>query len=194
MTQMNGGFSTRKPLSAFRIRAIPAWLEYVLLVGLGVAAVVLHQAFRFPMDLPGRHGVEWMALLVLGRALTRSRIGGSVVSTGAAVASMLPLWGAIDDPFIWLIYLLPGILMDIAFARLPRWKTSFIFLASLGALAHATKPLARWLINMITGIPYGSLLLGVGYPLLTHLLFGAVGGLLGAILAYGIHKTIARPE
>jgi hypothetical protein len=191
---MDGGYSINRPLSGFRIRSIPVWLEYVLLVGLGVTAVALHQAFRFPMNLPGRHGIEWMALLVLGRVLTRSRFGGSVVSTSAALTSILPFWGVMDDPMIWLMYLIPGVLMDVAFDRLPRWKTNFVFLASLGALAHATKPIARWIINMITGIPYGSLLLGVGYPVVTHMMFGAAGGLLGAVLAYGIRKTVARPE
>jgi hypothetical protein len=192
MANLNGTYSQRNPLSRFRIEAIPTWLEYLLLVGLGVAAVVLHQVFRFPMNLPGRHGVEWMALLILGRGLSRSRYAGSIASIGASAASMLPIWGISDDPFIWLIYLLPGLIMDLAFSNLTRWKGSLVFLGSLGALAHGTKPLARWVINLSLGFPYGSLLWGVAYPLATHLLFGAIGGVLGGMAALGIKKLVEK--
>lgn len=192
MNNTNGVFSLKNPLSSIRSNGLAVWVETLLLVGLGVLAVVLHQAFRFPLELPGRHGIEWMALLIVGRGLSRSRYAGSITSAGAAVASVLPIWGAMDDPFIWLIYLIPGLVMDLAFARLPHWKENLIFLASLGGLAHVTKPLARWIINLVLGYPYGSLLWGVAYPTATHLLFGAVGGLLGGLLVVGILKNARK--
>jgi hypothetical protein len=157
-----------------------------------MAAVALHQVFRFPMNLPGRHGIEWMALLIIGRGLSRSRYAGSITAFGASTASLLPIWGASDDPFIWLIYLLPGFVMDLAFGNLSRWQNRLVFLGSLGALAHATKPLARWMISLSLGYPYGSLLWGVAYPLATHLLFGAIGGVLGGLAALGVKKIIER--
>jgi hypothetical protein len=189
---MDGAASIKKPLNGLLSKLNLAWWEAGLLVGLGAAAVVLHQALRLPLELPGRHGIEWMALLVLGRSLSRSKTAGTLTGLGAAFTSILPIWGALDDPFIWLIYLVPGLVMDFAFARLPRWTNSLIFLASLGALAHGTKPLARWLINLATGFPYGSLLWGVFYPLGLHMAFGAAGGLLGALVALGVRKLSDR--
>lgn len=167
-------------------------VEALALLGLGALAVVLHQTLRMPLNLPGRHGVEWMALLVIGRCFGRSRYAGSLASIGAAVTAVLPFWAGFDDPFIWLIYLLPGPLMDFAFARFSRWQGNLAFLVVLGGLAHATKPLVRWIISLVTGFPYGSLLWGVGYPLATHILFGMAGGLLGGLAVWGFRRAAKK--
>lgn len=53
---------------------------------------------------------------------------------------------------------------------------------------HATKPLVRLVISILSGWPYGSLLYGVAYPLATHVLFGILGGLLGATLVLGTRR------
>jgi hypothetical protein len=149
------------------------------LLGLGIAAVVLQAVLRWPLKLPGHHGLEWMALLMIGRSTSRYRWAAGLSSVGAATCSVLPLWGS-DDPLIWLSYLLPGLLIDVGFRLGQSWQANIWFLACLGGLAHATKPLIRLVVNLISGWPYGSLLGGVAYPLATHILFGFVGGLLGA--------------
>jgi hypothetical protein len=188
-----GTLSQKKTLSSVLSKAQVAWWEALLLFGLGATAVLLHQALRAPLNLPGRHGLEWMALLILGRALSRSRVAGSITSVGAATFSVLPIWGAVHDPFIWLIYLVPGLLMDFVFAKLPGMTGKLWFLALLGSLAHATKPLIRLVITLITGFPFGSLLYGILYPLGSHLLFGLLGGLLGGLLALGVQKSVKKP-
>ena len=196
MGNWNGAYSQKNPLNTFRTRALRTLsvpLEYVLLAGLGVLAVALHQALRFPMQLPGRHGIEWMALLIVGRVASRQRGAGSVVGVGAAAASLLPMWAAGEDPLAWLTYLIPGLLVDLAYAALPRWRANLVFLASLGGLTFATKPLLRWIVSLATGLPQPSLLLGLGYPLATHLLFGALGAFLGAVVALGVQKFILPP-
>ncbi|GAP12586.1 hypothetical protein LARV_00322 [Longilinea arvoryzae] len=186
---MDGTVSQKKSLSSFLNSANLTALEALLMLGVGASAVVLHQVLRAPLDLPGRHGLEWMALLVIGRSFGRSRYAGSLASIGAAITAVLPMWAGFDDPLIWLIYLLPGPIMDLAFARFSRWQGNLAFLAVLGGLAHATKPLVRWVINLVTGFPYGSLLWGVGYPLATHILFGAAGGLLGGLVVWGVRRA-----
>jgi hypothetical protein len=153
---------------------------------LGALAVVLHQTLRAPLGLAGRHGIEWMGLLLAGRVFSRFRGAASLTSLGAAGVSMLPLWGAIDDPFIWLIYMLPGPLMDFAFWAFPQLADKMWFLVLLGGLAHATKPLARAIIVVTMGWSYGSFRYSVLEPTLSHLLFGAVGGFLAAVVVMGI--------
>jgi hypothetical protein len=187
---MDGVVSQKKSLKDFLNSANLSAVEALALIGLGALAVVLHQVLRMPLNLPGRHGVEWMALLVIGRSFGRSRYAGSLASIGAAVTAVLPFWAGFDDPFIWLIYLLPGPLLDFAFARFSRWQGNLAFLAIVGGLAHATKPLLRWIISLVSGFPYGSLLWGVGYPLATHILFGMAGGLLGGLVVWGFRRTV----
>ena len=116
----------------------------------GVTAVFLHRSLDFSTGLPGHHGIEWMALLAIGRLFSRYRGAGSLTCVGASLASFMPFWRG-GDPFTPLLYLLPGPVMDIAFRYLPRYTEKLWFLFLLGGLAHMTKPLARLSINLLTG-------------------------------------------
>ncbi len=164
-------------------------VEAALLVGSGLLVVALHQALRMPLGLPGRHGVEWMAILVIVRCASNLPAAGSISMAGAAAFSAVPLWGATHDPFIWITYLIPGIVIDLLWRVLPRAKTrvwvTALLLVPIASLAHLTKPIVRWIISLIAGWPYGSFRYGVGYPVLTHALFGLAGGALGVALFYG---------
>jgi len=188
MAQASGEYWQRKPLSSFQNSLQLTWAQALLLVGSGVLVEALHQWLRLPLGLPGRHGIEWMAILILGRSLSRLPYASSLAGAGAAGCSLLAVWRMADDPYLWLIYLLPSILMDFAFARWPAWQQKWWFLIALGGMAHVTKPLARWGINLISGFPYGSFLYGVAYPLLTHILFGMIGSFLAVTLLFGLRR------
>ena len=170
-----------------------AWQEVLILLGLGALAVVLHAALDAPLKLPGHQGLVWMALLVVGRATSRRRWAASISSVGAAGLSSLPFWG-FSDPFIWLIYLLPGLVMDLTYGLGKPFQQKAWFLAVVAGLAHAAKPLARVGISTVIGWPYGSLLFGLAVPLGYHVAFGLVGGLLGAgaVHVYRWQKQRAR--
>ncbi|MEI7845684.1 MAG: hypothetical protein WCK35_07760 [Chloroflexota bacterium] len=183
-------FPTNKSLTGLQSKV----LEALLLIGSGALVVVLHQSFRLALGLPGYHGIEWMAILVMGRSFSRSKGAGSLVSLGAAGMSMLPLWGAGHDPFIWLIYMLPGPIMDIAFRYLPGYASKFWFLSILGGLAHITKPIVRLMITALSGWSFGSFRYGVVYPISSHLLYGMIGGLLGALCVLGVHHFSKKTD
>lgn len=156
-------------------------------------AVVLHRAFDLSLGLPGHHGIEWMALLIIGRASSRFRGAGTLTSIGASFASTMPLLHG-ENPFTWLFYLLPGSVMDFAFRYFPRYASKLWFLILLGGLAHATKPIGQLTMNLVTGWPFGSFRYGVVYPFVSHLLFGMIGGLLGALIVLGIRRYSEKPS
>lgn len=190
---MNGIFSQKSTSKLSPIRLDSAGLlsrvlEFLLLIGGGALVVVLHQSFRLPLGLPGHHGIEWMALLIMGRSFSRFRSAGTIASLGAAGMAILPLWGAVNDPFIWLIYLVPGPVMDLAFHFLPGLTGKIWFLMILGGLAHITKPVIRLVITVLSGWSFGSFRFGVVYPIASHFLYGILGGLLGALIVLGIHR------
>jgi hypothetical protein len=194
---MNGILSPKNASKAFPTKralsgSLGKILEALLLLGSGALVVVLHQRFSLALGLPGYHGIEWMAMLIMGRSLSRFRGAGTLASLGAAGMSMLPAFGASHDPFIWLIYLLPGPLMDLAFRFLPRFADKVWFLALLGGLAHVTKPVARLVISVLSGWSFGSFRYGVAYPISSHLLYGLIGGLLGALLVLGIRRISSK--
>jgi hypothetical protein len=80
------------------------------------------------------------------------------------------------------------LVIDAGYNLVKRWQGSVLFLAVIAGLAHMTKPLIRFGISLINGWPYGSLLYGVGYPTMTHIAFGLVGGFFGAGLVYYTRK------
>lgn len=183
---MNGALLPKNESKSFlNSRAL---VEALFLVGLGVAAVWLHTTLRLPLKMPGRHGIEWMALLLMGRALSRRRGAASLSAAGAAGAAFFPMFAVTDDPFVWLTYLVPGVLVDVLFAALPRWQANVVFLGLLGALAHATKPVIRYFIGLASGGMHSSLIAGLGYPLATHLLFGLIGGLIGGGVILAVRR------
>ena len=185
---MNGTSSLKTTSNVSRTDWAQTWLEILLLIGGGVTAVVLHRATDLSLGLPGHHGIEWMAIMILGRASSRFRGAGTLTSIGASAASLMPgLQG--DNPFGWLFYLLPGLIMDLGFYYAPRFTKQIWYLVLLGGLAHATKPLGQFVVNLISGWPFGSFRYGVLYPFASHLLFGMIGGLLGALIALGIHRS-----
>ena len=190
---MNGILSQKTSSKAFPTDWTLKWWEALLLFGSGVLAVVLHRAYDMSLGLPGHHGIEWMALMILGRASSRFRGAGSLTSIGASFASTMPLLHS-DNPYTWLFYLLPGPVMDFAFRYLPRYADKLWFLVLLGGLAHATKPVGQLAINLLTGWPFGSFRYGVVYPFASHLLFGMIGGLVGALIVLGIQRASAKSD
>ncbi len=188
---MNGIYSQKIESKASPTDWTLTWWEALLLFGSGVLAVVLHRAYDMSLGLPGHHGMEWMALMILGRASSRFRGAGTLTSIGASFASALPFLRG-DNPFTWLFYLLPGPVMDLAFRYLPLYANRLWFLVLLGGFAHATKPVGQFIMNLFTGWPFGSFRYGVVYPFASHLLFGMIGGLVGGIILLGIHRASSK--
>ncbi len=182
---MNGILSQKTVSKAFPTNWELKWWEALLLFGGGVLAVVLHRSFDTSLGLPGHHGLEWMALMVIGRASSRFRGAGTLTGIGASLASTVPFLQG-GNPFAWLFYLLPGFVMDFAFRYFPGVTNKVWFMVLLGGLAHVTKPIGQLTMNLITGWPFGSFRYGVLYPFASHLLFGMIGGLVGGLIVLGI--------
>jgi len=161
-------------------------LEILLLTLIGAVGVLLHAKFRFPLRLPGHWGIVYMALLFSGRFFSKKPYASSLSSIGAVAMLLLPL--GFKDPFMPVLYILPGFLVDI-FYRVFRTKNQHVVLvALLSGFAYMTIPVVRLFISMFTGFIYGSFISGFLYPLVMHLVFGAAGGL----MALGIFKLIKR--
>ncbi len=190
---MNGTSSLKTASKAFPTEWSLTWIEALLLIGGGVMAVVLHRALDMSLGLPGHHGIEWMAIMILGRASSKFRGAGTLTSIGASFASVLPFLHG-DNPMTWIYYLLPGPVMDLAFRYLPRYANKLWFMVLLGGLAHMTKPIGQLTVNLITGWPIGSFRFGVAYPFASHLLFGMIGGLLGAMVVLGISRISPKND
>jgi ABC-type Fe3+-siderophore transport system permease subunit len=162
----------------------------LVLVSLGVAIVLLEQAFRWPLQLPGHHGLEAMALLVLGRLSCTTPWSATLV--GASAAAAAPFVGADHGVLTPLFYVLPGVVLDAGYRLWPRLAGRFLlFLPLLAALAFTAKPVLRVLANQLFGMEFGSLRAGPVYPILTHLMFGFLGAL-AAVLVWRVTEDRLR--
>lgn len=152
----------------------------LFLLALGAVIVGLHEAVRWPLKLPGHHGIEGMALLVLGRLSCSHRWAATLVAASAAATSLAIASGhSVMTP---VFYLVPGLLLDLGVMLLPHWRRHIWILPLLAGLAHAGKPVLRWLAAEGLNLEFGSLAQGLTYPLSLHLLFGASGGLATVML------------
>ena len=162
----------------------------LFLASLGLGIVLLEQAFRWPLQLPGHHGLEAMALLVVGRLSCTNPWSATLV--GASAATSAVLLGADHGPLMPLFYVLPGIVLDLGYRLNPRFGRLLLFLPALAALAFTAKPLVRVFANQFFGMQFGSLRFGPVYPVLTHLLFGFAGALAAVLVWRATQRRLSR--
>jgi len=145
---------------------------------LGILLAASHLISRGSLHLPGHHGVVDMAILLAARQIMRHPWSATLASIAAAGFAVIPGTGfGSSAP---LLYLLPGLVVDLGYRFAPQWRTSILFLTALAALGYGAKPLGRWLIAAVSDAHFGSLAHGLAYPLFSHLVFGLLGGLVAA--------------
>lgn len=157
----------------------------------GTAAAAARRFVDFHFGVPGHTGVAWMAVLVFGYLAARRRGAGTGIGLTSAVMSG-PLGLGHSFTYNLLIFGLAGLLVDLVFA-LPQSRLGTVV---VGALAGATAHMAKF------GVVVGNVLIGggvkhvaivgLGVGALNHLLFGLVGGLLGAGLYLGGREALRR--
>jgi len=162
--------------------------ELILLTLFSTLVVVSKIALRFPIQMPGHSGLFWVAIVIVAAGVVPKRGAASLVGLSSGIlAAFLGLgdFGPLDTG---LSYTMVGIGIDLALALLQNPEN--VFLAALaGALGHTGKFLVKWAIGMLTGAPLGFIALGLFWSLLNYLVFGALGGALGALTLRALRKA-----
>jgi hypothetical protein len=185
-----GAWSEKRSSSNIEGRAGAAQTkQLLLLIGLGAAIPVLHALLHWPLKLPGHHGLEYMALMMFGRTVVDHRWAALTIATSAAVTSFIPVFG-FNELGMRFSFLLAGLTVDLLYRYVP-WRNPVV-LAAMAALAHATKPLWKSVAAAGWNLKFGSLASGVGFPLMTHLCFGFVGGMIGVLLGRATNRMLKK--
>lgn len=161
--------------------------QILLLLLVGFVATWLHYKFRVPLRMPGRHGLEFMLLVMGARYLSNLRLATTITITGSILTTLIPGFG-FTDPIIPYIYVGMGIFVDFAWYSWRKQLAWIPVIALLGGLTYALIPLIRIVFASITGYFYGSLATGFMFPIFTHFVFGFIGTLAGVGAASGLKK------
>lgn len=177
---MNGNVQ-QKSLSRASLtnQSLAKVLEVILLMLAGVLAIVLHARFRSPINVPGHHGIEFMAIILAARLSSKIKWASSISALGIGIFILFPVLG-FKDPMMGFNYMLPCFFIDFAYNFLQDKKYKKILIAVAAAYAYMLIPFSRLIFTWYTGYPYSSFLKhGFVTPIFSFLFFGLLGGMLG---------------
>jgi len=151
-------------------------------IALIAALIVLTKTItRVPLGIPGHSSVLWMAFLVMAKALVPRPISGTVTGVVSGLLA-LAIWPGTLGLLAWVKYLVPGMVLDVVTplvgGRLDKTAPAVVVatLASLGKLSAGAT------VAIMLGLPAGVIAFGLGASSITHAVFGAMGGLLAALV------------
>lgn len=185
----------KKTLSNLSALEADGSLSIIALFMLGMIAGVLHVHLRWPLNIPGHHGIEWMTILLMGRMLSRYKWAALSIASGAAMSylvqsSLLPLVHTVKPA---LIFLLNGACLDLLLLFTPAKLPLAIRGIILGGITYMAKPLLLVPVSILTGLHVGSFVkYDYFYPIMTHFMFGSFGAISGIYLADKI-KSAQKP-
>jgi len=157
-------------------------------MGLGALAVLLHARLRSPISVPGHHGIEFMALIMLGRLSSNLRFASTLSSLGIGLLLLFPVFG-FNDPMMGLNMMLPGFLLDFSYHFGGQFSRKAWFLMLIAGFSYMLIPVSRLIISAFTGYQYGAFLkFGPIIPMVSHFVFGLTGGMLGT----GVSKIFTK--
>lgn len=189
---MNGKLHQKHILSRSHSSYLTTVLEHVLLIGLGMLAIVLHARLRTPLNMPGHHGLEFMAVLLAGRMSSRLPAASSLSSAGIGLLLLFPVLG-FSDPFMGFNYMLPGFFLDLVWNLSSERKHQLLLMIPAAGVAYLMIPLSRLMLSWITAYPYNSFLKhGPVAVLAGYGMFGLAGGVLGSGLSKLGKRLIKR--
>lgn len=162
-----------------------SWLQLLLIFAAGMATVWFHEALRWPLNLPGRHGLELMAILMFVR-LSSAQTYATTLAAMGGVTALLVFNDAAGIGA--LILLIQGLFIDSAYRLLKHHHLTLWLMVVITAFAHSLKPVIKLFIQSGMGIASDSLSHGLLYPVVTHLVFGLIGGLAGLLAWRSIKK------
>ena len=181
---MNGNLPQKNSSEQSLNRSAAIALEMFLLMMAGALAAFLHYRLRIPSNLPGHHGLEFMAIFVLIRLGSSIRYAASIATLGVGIFLLIPGMGA-SNPLNSFGYLLPGLVLDSLYLLGSKRFKMLLLISIISGLAYMSIPLSRLFVKLFTAYPYPAFIkFGAAYTILSFYFFGMLGGLLG----YGMNS------
>jgi hypothetical protein len=162
--------------------------DLILLVLVADLAMLGKALIRIPLHVPGHSGILWVALFVVGRGLVDKRGAGVLMGIVAGVVATVLGFGDVG-PLEWTKYVAAGILLELICLVIPGPLDNVWKAAVAGAAAHLGKLASMVLVAIALRLPLGFAVLGLGFSATTHLVFGVIGGIIGAFLLRALRRV-----
>jgi hypothetical protein len=162
--------------------------ELILLTLFSALVVVAKIALRLPVKVPGHSGIFWMAILIVAAGIVPKRGAASLIGvTSGVLAAFLGMgdFGALNT---FLSYSLVGIATELALWLLQN-PENLVVAALVGVIGHLGKFVVKWVLGLIAGAPLGFVALGLAWSLGGYIVWGALGGLLGALTLRALRRA-----
>jgi hypothetical protein len=163
--------------------------QLILLALFAALVVVTKIALRLPLQLPGHSGIFWMAIVIVAAGIVPKAGSASLVGlTSGIIAGFLGLgdFGALNT---FLSYAMVGVGTDLALLLLGRNPENLVIAALAATLGHMGKFVVKWGLATVAGAPVGFVALGLARAIVGYLVFGALGGLLGALTLKALRQA-----
>lgn len=162
-------------------------LALILIADLMILGKML---LRIPIHVPGHSGIVWVALMVIGWGMVPKRGAGLLM--GLIAGALAALFGMGSQGVLnGVRYAAAGFTLDVLAMAFRGRLTNFVAAALVGAAAHMAKLVSMILVGLIMRYPLRFLAAGLGLAATTHVVFGALGGLLGALVLRQLHHMPA---
>jgi len=190
---MNGNSQEKRSYETSLSLGTATILEILLLFFAGGLVAYMHFNLRIPLNIPGHHGLEFMGVYALIRLTSNLRYAGTIAMLGTGIVLLIPGAGG-GTMLHGFSYLLPGIILDLAYMLGKHRLRSLIVITFISGLAYMFIPLTRLALNAFTGYPYMALVkYGPLYTILSFFFFGMLGGMLGYGL-FAVKKSFNKTE
>lgn len=146
----------------------------------GTLIAIANNILRMPLHMPGHTSIWWMGILVLGRGLIPKK--GAGITMGIVSGIVTVLLGDKDGVMVFFKFLMPGIMLDVISPLFFNKLESPIIGAICGALASLAKMTANLALGVALNLPMVFLTLGLGFTAISHVIFGAIGGVVATLL------------
>lgn len=155
--------------------------DVIRLTMFGTLISVSRFVFQLPIGVPGHTSVYWMGLLMLGKGLIPKFGAGTIMGIVSGILAIVFGLGK-EGPLMALKCIVPGVLLDILAILFFNKLESIWVGVIIGSLISWSKLLTSIALGIVLDIPMVFLAMGFGYATLLHVVFGAAGGVLAAVL------------
>jgi hypothetical protein len=162
--------------------------QLILLALFAALIVIAKIALKLPLQLPGHSGIFWMAILIVAARVVPLPGAASLVGLSSGLLAAFLGMGDFGPLDTVLSYTMTGVGVDLALLLLGS-PENLLTATIAGMSGHLAKFLVKWGIGIVSGAPIGFVALGLARTLVSYIIFGALGGLLGGLTLIALRKA-----